>query len=168
MGKNFPLESDHKLLSLISAFLKVENSSMETKLTEICVLLKQEIKTYDWVGFYFSNHETKTLHLIAFAGIPTDHTTIPFGKGICGQVAVSNKNFVVDDVSAQENYIACNINVKSEIVIPILVNNSNIGQIDIDSNTANAFTQKDVLFLEQLNHLLGSYIFSNNISININ
>ena len=75
---------------------------------------------------------------------------------------------MVDDVSAQENYIACNINVKSEIVIPILVNNSNIGQIDIDSDTANAFTQKDVLFLEQLNHLVGDYIFSNNISININ
>ena len=148
MGKNFPLESDHKLLSLISAFLKVENSSMETKLTEICVLLKQEIKTYDWVGFYFSNHETKTLHLIAFAGIPTDHTTIPFGKGICGQVAVSNKNFVVPDVLAQDNYLACSIDVRSEIVIPLFLKGKNIGQIDIDSKKTDPFTSKDSIFLE--------------------
>ncbi|MBA22667.1 MAG: histidine kinase [Flavobacteriales bacterium] len=140
---------------------------METKLTKICVLLKKENKTYDWVGFYFSNHDTKTLHLKAFAGSPTDHNTIPFGKGICGQVAVSNKNFVVDDVSSQENYIACDINVKSEIVVPILVNQTNIGQIDIDSNTINAFNQKDVLLLEQVNNLVGNYILSNNISINI-
>jgi GAF domain-containing protein len=131
------------------------------------VLLKKENKAYDWVGFYFSNHDTKTLHLKAFAGSPTDHNTIPFGKGICGQVAVSNKNFVVDDVSSQENYIACDINVKSEIVVPILVNQTNIGQIDIDSNTINAFNQKDVLLLEQVNNLVGNYILSNNISINI-
>ncbi len=167
MRNNFPLESNQKLLYLISAFLKVENSSIETKLTEICVLLKKENKAYDWVGFYFSNHKRKTLHLKAFAGIPTDHITIPFGEGICGQVAVSNKNFVVDDVSDQENYIACDINVKSEIVVPILVNQTNIGQIDVDSNTINAFNQKDVLLLEQVNNLVGNYILSNNISINI-
>ena len=64
-----------------------------------------------------ANHAEKTLHLKAFAGIPTDHEVIPFGKGICGQVAVSNENFLVDDVSAQDNYIACDIHVKSEIVI---------------------------------------------------
>tara|TARA_B100000767_G_C19778313_1_gene544172 strand:+ start:12641 stop:13171 length:531 start_codon:yes stop_codon:yes gene_type:complete len=167
MGNNFSLESNQKLLSLISTFLEVENSSMETKLTEICALLKKKNKDYDWVGFYFSNHKTKTLHLKAFAGIRTDHTTIPFGKGICGQVAVSDKNFVVDDVSSKENYIACDINVKSEIVVPILVNQTNIGQIDIDSNTINAFNQKDVLLLERVNNLVGNYILSNNISINI-
>ena len=74
---------------------------------------------------------------------------------------------MVDDVSDQENYIACDINVKSEIVVPILVNQTNIGQIDVDSNTINAFNQKDVLLLEQVNNLVGNYILSNNISINI-
>ncbi|MFY7811257.1 MAG: GAF domain-containing protein, partial [Flavobacterium sp.] len=80
----------------------------------------------------------------------TDHTIIPFGKGICGQVAVSNKNFVVPDVSAQDNYIACSTTVKSEIVIPIFVNGINIGQIDIDSHTINAFTPEDEKFLEEV------------------
>ncbi|MDG1681583.1 MAG: GAF domain-containing protein, partial [Flavobacteriaceae bacterium] len=68
--------------------------------------------------------------------------------GICGQVAVSNKNFVVQDVSKQENYISCGWKVKSEIVIPIFVNGENIGQIDIDSHTPDIFSSKDEELLE--------------------
>ena len=83
-----------------------------------------------------------------FSGEPTEHTFIPFGKGICGQVAVSNKNFVVQDVSEQNNYISCGWKVKSEIVIPIFVNGKNIGQIDIDSHTISPFTKDDELLLE--------------------
>src|SRR5690606_40132142 len=78
------------------------------------------------------------------------YTTIQFGKGICGQVAESNETFLVDDVTAQDNYISCNIDVKSEIVVPIIVNGINIGQIDIDSNTASAFTSEDQKLLEWL------------------
>jgi L-methionine (R)-S-oxide reductase len=85
-------------------------------------------------------------------GEPTDHTVIPFGKGICGQVAVSNQNFVVPDVSAQTNYIACSFTVKSEIVVPLFVNGINIGQIDIDSHVLNPFTQEDEQFLEFVNN----------------
>ena len=121
------------------------------RLTKICELLQSTIDYYDWVGFYFSNHEERTLHLEAFAGEPTDHTVIPFGKGICGQVAESNTNFVVPDVKAQDNYIACSINVKSEIVIPLFKDGKNIGQIDIDSNTIDPFTEKDERFLEWVN-----------------
>jgi len=83
-----------------------------------------------------------------YAGAPTDHSIIPFGKGICGQVAVSNQNFVVPDVKAQDNYIACSISVKSEIVIPIFVSGENVGQIDIDSNTLDPFTPSDEEILE--------------------
>ena len=70
------------------------------------------------------------LKLAQFSGKPTEHTIIPFGKGICGQVALSNKNFVVQDVTEQDNYISCGWEVKSEIVVPIFKNNENIGQID--------------------------------------
>lgn len=128
-------------------------------LENICVYLQKEVEHYDWVGFYMANHEERTLHLKAFAGIPTDHTIIPFGKGICGQVAVSNENFLVDDVSAQDNYIACDIHVKSEIVIPLFVNNKNIGQIDIDSNKIKAFSEEDAQFLEQLNTAIAEKLF---------
>lgn len=124
---------------------------LREKMQGICDLLEQNVDRYDWVGFYMAHESEPTLHLWNQAGEPTDHTIIPFGKGICGQVAVSNKNFVVDDVTAQDNYIACSIHVKSEIVIPMFKDGKNIGQIDIDSNTPHAFDQQDEHFLEWVN-----------------
>lgn len=123
----------------------------DQKLYKICQLLEQNVSYYTWVGYYFANHDTQTLHLGPYVGAPTDHTEIPFGKGICGQVAVSNKNFVVPDVAAQDNYIACSFTVKSEIVVPLFVNGINIGQIDIDSNVLDPFTKDDEQFLEFVN-----------------
>ena len=120
----------------------------DQKLLQICQLLEKHVAYYNWVGFYFKNGNKNELKLGPYVGEPTDHTIIPFGKGICGQVAVSNENFVVPDVKAQDNYIACSITVKAEIVVPIFVNGENIGQIDIDSNTANPFTDADERFLE--------------------
>jgi GAF domain-containing protein len=114
----------------------------------ICELLKARVPHYDWVGFYFKNGDKRELKLGAYAGAPTDHVIIPFGKGICGQVAESNKNFVVPDVQAQDNYIACSITVKSEIVVPLFKNGENIGQIDIDSNQKDPFDASDERFLE--------------------
>lgn len=122
--------------------------AIDTRLHAICELLEKEIEYYNWVGFYFRNGEKEELILGPYVGAPTDHTVIPFGKGICGQVAVSNENFVVPDVLAQDNYIACSISVKAEIVVPIFVNGENIGQIDIDSNTPDPFTSADERFLE--------------------
>jgi L-methionine (R)-S-oxide reductase len=118
-------------------------SKKEEKLQAICDFLENEISYYDWVGFYFKNGDKKELKLAQYTGEETEHTIIPFGRGICGQVAVSNKNFIVQDVSEQDNYISCGWKVKSEIVIPIFVNGENIGQIDIDSHTANVFTEND-------------------------
>jgi len=124
------------------------SSSLDTTLKDVCELLKSSITYYDWVGFYFKNGEKEELKIGPYAGAATDHEIIPFGKGICGQVAVSIENFVVPDVNSQDNYIGCSLNVKSEIVIPLFVNNINIGQIDIDSNTIDPFTLEDERFLE--------------------
>lgn len=125
--------------------------SKEEKLLSVCQLLSDAVEYYNWVGFYFADQETKTLHLGPYVGAETDHTVIPFGKGICGQVAVSNENFVVPDVAAQDNYIACSFTVKSEIVVPLFVNGENIGQIDIDSHVLDPFTKEDERFLEFVN-----------------
>ncbi len=125
-----------------------DNLSVDDRLLKICELLEEHVTYYNWVGFYFKNGDKHELKLGPYVGEPTDHTIIPFGKGICGQVAVSNQNFVVPDVKAQDNYIACSITVKAEIVVPIFVNGENIGQIDIDSNTADPFTEADERFLE--------------------
>ncbi len=120
----------------------------DKKLQKICSLLKSEVNYYDWVGFYFKNGNKNELELRQFAGKPTEHVIIPFGKGICGQVALSNQNFIVQDVTEQNNYISCGFDVKSEIVIPIFKNGKNVGQIDIDSHQKNPFTREDEDLLE--------------------
>lgn len=140
-----------KLRDQVASILATEEGAVEEKLHEVCALLKDSVAHYDWVGFYFKNGDKDELKLGPYVGEPTDHTIIPFGKGICGQVAVSNQNFVVPDVQAQDNYIACSITVKSEIVIPLFVNGENIGQIDIDSNTPDPFSEADERFLEFVN-----------------
>ena len=139
------------LKPLVSEIVLEPKKTRDEKLLAICQLLTNSVSYYNWVGFYFANHETQTLHLGPYVGAPTDHTVIPFGKGICGQVAVSNSNFVVPDVSAQDNYIACSFTVKSEIVVPLFVNGINIGQIDIDSHELDPFSEADERFLEYVN-----------------
>ena len=142
------------ILNLATNIIDDNELNINEKLYNICKLLSTNINHYNWVGFYFANHYTKTLHLGPYFGDETEHTVIPFGKGICGQVAVSNSNFVVPDVSEQSNYIACSLTVKAEIVVPIFVKNLNIGQIDIDSHTINPFTDEDVIFLEKLTKMI--------------
>lgn len=125
-------------------------------MTGICNLLQSQVAHYDWVGFYMAHDVEPTLHLWAQAGDPTDHTVIPFGKGICGQVAVSNQIFMVDDVRCQDNYIACSIAVQSELVVPMFKNGVNIGQIDIDSHQLKAFDDHDQAFLQWVNSQVSS------------
>jgi GAF domain-containing protein len=144
-----------RLKGLVDVIL-AKNVTREEKLQAICDVLEDEISYYDWVGFYFKNGNKDELKLAQYTGEETEHTIISFGKGICGQVAVSNKKFVVQDVSEQENYISCGWKVKSEIVIPIFINKENIGQIDIDSHTANVFTDQDEQLLEYICKKIGA------------
>lgn len=149
--KNLSAMPFQKLKPQVESILNSQELSVEHRLTQLCELLKENISYYNWVGFYFKNGDKNELKLGPFAGEPTDHLIIPFGKGICGQVAVSNQNFVVADVKAQDNYIACSIHVKAEIVVPLFLNGENVGQIDIDSNTIDPFSEEDERFLEFVN-----------------
>lgn len=149
--KKYMIMTFEELKPKVTEITSNSTISREEKLLKICELLSNSVAYYNWVGFYFANHDTQTLHLGPYVGAETDHTVIPFGKGICGQVAVSNANFVVPDVAAQDNYIACSFTVKSEIVVPLFVNGENIGQIDIDSHVLNPFTVEDERFLEFVN-----------------
>lgn len=142
----------------LKSLLRNETAAVENRLQQACEYLKSNFEHYDWVGFYFADHDTQMLHLGPFAGEPTEHTAIPFGKGICGQVALSNQNFVVPDVAAQDNYIACSMHVKAEIVVPIFKDGKNIGQIDIDSHTPNPFTPEDEELLEFTNRLVAEVV----------
>lgn len=121
-------------------------------LLQICQLLKKRIYHYDWVGFYIL--ENGELILGPYAGKPTEHTRIAIGKGICGQVAENGQTRVVQDVSQEDNYLSCSIDVQSEIVVPILKNGQFVAELDIDSHSPAPFTADDRLFLEQVCSLL--------------
>ena len=134
----------------LSSILESPTHNTNDKLQKICQLLDQDISYFNWTGFYFKNGDKEELILGPYVGAETDHTIIPFGKGICGQVAVSNETFVVPDVHDQDNYLSCSIDTKAEIVVPIIKNGENIGQIDIDSHTLDPFTAEDREMLEWL------------------
>ena len=134
----------------LSIILQSPSDNIEDKLLKVCQLLDAEIEYYNWTGFYFRNGDKEELVLGPFVGAATDHTVIPFGKGICGQVAVSNETFVVPDVNEQSNYLSCSIDTQAEIVVPIIKDGKNIGQIDIDSHRRNPFTDEDKALLEWL------------------
>lgn len=134
----------------LSIILESPTHDLNHKLQKVCQLLDQEIQYFNWTGFYFKNGDKDELILGPYVGAATDHTIIPFGKGICGQVAVSNETFVVPDVHEQDNYLSCSIDTKAEIVVPIIKNGENIGQIDIDSHTLDPFTDEDREMLEWL------------------
>ena len=128
-----------------------EAADREEAMQHICALLHREVPHYDWVGFYMVDPlAEKQLVLGPYVGEPTEHTRIPFGQGICGQAAETLQTFVIDDVKAESNYLACSPDVQSEIVVPILKGNTLIGEIDIDSNTRGAMGPDDRKLLEAI------------------
>ena len=116
-------------------------------LLSICKLLKEKVYHYDWAGFYILAEDESMLILESYSGKPTEHTRIQVGKGICGQVAENKKLKIVQDVTTEENYISCSINVQSEIVVPILKDGKFVAEIDIDSHSPSPFTIEDEKFL---------------------
>lgn len=128
-----------------------ESNDRDDILLNICTLLHNNVDTYDWVGFYIADpNKERELYLGPYVGPATDHTRIPFGVGICGQVAESHETFLVDDVTKQDNYLSCSVNVKSEIVVPIMKNGQFVAQLDIDSNTIAAMDYTDQRILEEI------------------
>lgn len=115
------------------------DKSRDGKLQAICELLDNDVDVFNWTGFYLvAKDEENMLELGPYVGEETDHTRIPFGKGICGQAADTLQTFIVQDVSKADNYLACSLHVKSEIVVPIMKGDSFVGELDIDSHTKDA------------------------------
>jgi GAF domain-containing protein len=129
----------------------------EAVLKAVCVRLKKTVPHYDWVGFYLADPaEERTLYLGPYAGAPTDHVRIPFGRGICGRAAETGRTFLVPDVTREGNYLSCSVNVKSEIVVPVFDGEELVGELDIDSHALDAFRGEDRTFLEEIGRLMAS------------
>ena len=101
---------------------------------------------YSWVGVYLL--DGNELVLGPFVGKPSPHTRIPLGRGICGAAATEKTTIIVDDVNADPRYLACSIETRSEIVVPIMAGAEVLGEIDIDSDRQAAFGAEDKRLLE--------------------
>jgi GAF domain-containing protein len=119
-------------------------------------LLKDAMPHYTWVGIYLIDGEE--LVLGPSLGKPSPHTRIPLGRGICGAAATEKATIIVDDVNADPRYLACSIETKSEIVVPIMNGSEVLGEIDIDSDRPAAFGQADRALLEQVAALLSEAV----------
>src|SRR6476659_5533374 len=111
-------------------------------------ILKREMPHYTWVGIYLV--EGDELVLGPFLGKPSPHTRIPIGRGICGAAVQERQTIVVDDVNADARYLACSLETKSEIVVPIMNGRRVLGEIDIDSDQPAAFGPADTALLESV------------------
>ena len=115
-------------------------------MTAAVQVLKDQVPDYTWVGIYLL--EGETLQLGPYLGKPSPHTSIPLGQGICGAAATEKQTIIVDDVNSDERYLACSLETRSEIVVPVMRNGEVLGEIDIDSDTYAAFGQDDRRLLE--------------------
>jgi len=127
------------------------NGSPDDILQQICQLLSDKVDIFDWVGFYLVEPDAdRELKLGPYVGEPTDHVRIPFGRGICGQAADTLETYVVQDVNEAENYLSCSVDVKSEIVVPVMKGDQLIGELDIDSHTKNAISDEHKVLCEKI------------------
>lgn len=139
----------HNIESFVSS-----GEELNEVLYDTCNILKNNVYHYDWVGFYILDEQKSKLILGPFCGKPTEHTIIPVGKGVCGQVAENSKLKIVQDVAKEGNYIACSLEVQSEMVVPILKDDKFVAEIDIDSHSTAPFTNADEAFLTSVCQIL--------------
>ena len=115
-------------------------------------VLKEQMPDYSWVGIYLL--EGEELVLGPYRGKPSPHTRIPLNQGICGAAASTRETIIVDDVDADARYLACSLETRSEIVVPIMRGDDVLGEIDIDSDKKGAFGPADRELLEAVATLL--------------
>ncbi|HEY7055624.1 MAG TPA: GAF domain-containing protein [Vicinamibacterales bacterium] len=143
-------ESDRLLDSIKSVISAAQDAA--SAMTRTVRLLKERVPHYHWIGIYLL--DGNELVLGPFVGKPSPHTRIPLGRGICGAAAAEKATIIVDDVNADPRYLACSLETRSEIVVPIMKLNEVLGEIDIDSDHAAAFGPVDRQLLEAVAALL--------------
>jgi L-methionine (R)-S-oxide reductase len=145
-------ETRHEVNALASA-----TPAAKVFMQEVCKLLHERMLKYNWVGFYMlePGTEAPVLVLETFVGAMTPHARIPLNQGICGAAASSGQTVVLDDVSKDSRYLACSLETKSEIVVPIFVRGAVAGELDIDSHFPAAFGIEDQRLVQYCAELVG-------------
>jgi L-methionine (R)-S-oxide reductase len=138
---------------LSSVRMSIEHAPSYTEaMTQAVSVLKDQMPDYSWVGIYLMDGQE--LVLGPYRGKPSPHTRIPLNQGICGAAASSRETIIVDDVDADPRYLACSLDTRSEIVVPIMRGSDVLGEIDIDSDKKAAFGPADRELLEAVASLL--------------
>jgi len=132
-------------------------SSAQELMQAMVKLLHGRMLKYNWVGFYMlePGAQPPMLVLGAFEGAMTPHVRIPLNQGICGAAASSGQTVVVDDVSKDPRYLACSLETKSEIVVPLFAHSKVVGELDVDSHFAAAFTPEHQDLVQHCAMLVG-------------
>lgn len=122
-------------------------------------LIADRLWYYNWVGFYMLDPaDARVLVLGPFRGAVTEHVRIPVTEGICGAAVAQGETVIIDDVSADPRYLACSLETRAEIVVPIRARGKIVGEIDVDSHTLNAFTDADRRFLESCAEIFARFL----------
>lgn len=156
-----PSDRDSRFQEILGEIRRfAETAPDPVSLQEFCVArIARDLPYYNWVGFYMlDQHDPGVLLLGPFRGAATQHVRIPVSEGICGAAVSHGETVVVDDVARAPRYLACSIETRSEIVVPIRVANEIVGEIDIDSHARAAFCETDRDFLEQCAVIIGDFI----------
>lgn len=153
------ISDEHKIEEVRKELVRLnsETRGADRLMEGITRLLHETMLKYNWVGFYMLEPGAKPpmLALGHFEGAMTPHTRIPLNQGICGAAASSGKTVVVDDVSSDTRYLACSLETKSEIVVPVFVHGVVAGELDIDSHFPAAFGFEDRELVEYSAQLVG-------------
>jgi GAF domain-containing protein len=141
---------DQVLSDIRHAIVKERDATQA--MTVAVAALENGMPDYSWVGIYLL--DGNELVLGPFVGRPSPHTRIPLGRGICGAAAAEKATIIVDDVNADPRYLACSVDTRSEIVVPIMRGGEVLGEIDVDSDSPAAFGEADRRLLESVAALL--------------
>jgi L-methionine (R)-S-oxide reductase len=145
------MKTDDEIVSQVEQM--VDSAAPRDEVLQYAVqILKLERERYNWAGIYLVEGDTLVLH--NYIGKPTEHTHIPVGQGVCGVAVAEGANQIVGDVTKLDNYLACSVETRSEIVVLIRRGMNIFGQIDIDGDLENAFTQQDESLLIRVADLL--------------
>ena len=139
------------ILKLADDFIKT-SSNRNSALEAIVGLLQASVPHYDWVGVYLL--EGDVLNIGPYRGNPTSTPRVQVDRGICGAAVREKKTIIVPDVKADERYLECTFETQSEIVVPIIKDGNVVGELDIDSDTVDAFTEVDQELLDAISKKL--------------
>jgi L-methionine (R)-S-oxide reductase len=140
--------------------LAAKATSADALMRAIVALLHEKLTRYNWVGFYMIEKEADRDMLVLgpFKGTMTPHNRIPLNQGICGAAASSGKTVIVDDVNKDSRYLACSLETKSEIVVPVFAKGKVVGELDIDSHFLAAFGPEDRKLCEHAAVVLSKFL----------